>query len=186
MGSRPTTRDEDARLPEVSRRALIAGTPAAALASRKSAFARAIAATAPVGAVEAADDGDRRLKQWLALDRKVERYQDRWAQLEGYLVREHAWFRLSPDDRRAHPGGRELRDIDGAIDVLREKRDALLEALPDARVVSMESIVTRLAVVERLVWPEDHPEAHALIAGARQDLIALAGASAVSPDSARG
>lgn len=98
--------------------------------------------------------------------------------MEGYLVREHAWFRLSPDDRRAHPGGRELRDIDGCIDVLREKRDALLEALPDSRTVSLESIVTRLAVVERLVWPEDHPEAHALIAGARQDLITLAGASA--------
>ena len=168
-------------LPEISRRALIAGTPVAALATSKSVFAAAcppVAPVAPAAAVDAAGDGLRRLKQWLAFDRRIERYHERWAQLEGYLVREQAWFRLSPDDRRAHPGGRELRDIDGAINVLREKRDALLEALPDARVVSVESIVTRLAVVERLVWPEDHPEAHALIVGAREDLITLAGAAA--------
>ena len=164
-------------LPEISRRALIAGTPVAALATPKSVFA---AASPPIAsaAADAADDGVRRLKQWLALDRKIERYRDRWARLEGWLVRERAWFKLSPAEQRAHPGGRELQDIDGCIEVLTEKRDALLEALPDSRTVTLESIVTRLAVVERLVWPEDHPEAHALIAGAHQDLITLAGASA--------
>jgi len=38
---------------------------------------------------------------------------------------------------------------------------------------NVEAIVTRLAVVERLIWPEDHPEAHAMIARSRLDLIAL-------------
>jgi hypothetical protein len=71
------------------------------------------------------------------------------------------------------PGAKELRDIDGCLDVLFEQREALLESLPTSGAVSLESVIARLAVVERLIWPDDHPEAHALIAGARRDLIAI-------------
>jgi len=32
-------------------------------------------------------------------------------------------------------------------------------------------VVARLAVAERLIWRDDFPEAHAMIAGAREDLL---------------
>jgi len=38
---------------------------------------------------------------------------------------------------------------------------------------TLGAIIVKLAVVERLLWADEHPEAHALIAGAVQDLIAL-------------
>lgn len=164
MDSRRNTDVGGACLPEISRRTLIAGSPAAAVAWR-----------APPPATGSPDDGTRRLKHWLALNGKIERLQDRWARLENWLVQEHDWFELSSAEQQSLPWGRELRDIDGCIDVLMEKRDGLLPALPASRSVSVDSIFARLAVVERLIWPDDHPEAHALVAGVREDLIALFG-----------
>jgi len=102
----------------------------------------------------------------------LERLQTRWAKLETWLGKEHAWFQLSPAEQRALPWAKELRDIDGCLDLLFEQRDALLESLP-THGGGMDSVIAKLAVVERLIWSCDHPEAHALIAGARLDLIAM-------------
>lgn len=88
-------------------------------------------------------------------------------------MREHNWLGLSPTEQQALPWAQELRDIDGCLDVLFEQRDRLLASLPASGVASMDSAITRLAVVERLIWPVDHPAAYALITGVRQDLIAM-------------
>lgn len=53
-----------------------------------------------------------------------------------------------------------------------EQREALLERLP-TRSPNLTSVIARLAVVERLIWSHDHPEAYALITGCLQDLKAL-------------
>lgn len=66
-----------------------------------------------------------------------------------------------------------MRDIDGCLDLLFEQREALLETLPPQGATTLEAVAAKLAVVERLVEHDDHPEAHAMIAGARQDLLAL-------------
>lgn len=162
MDSRQSAGGGRARLSEISRRGLLGGTPVAALAGRAAPFG-----TAKQG------EGDRQLKRWLALDDRIGRLQARWARLEGWLVREHAWFELSPTERQALPWALELRDITGCLDVLCEQRADVLAALPSCGSVSLESIIARLTVVERLIWPGDHPEAHALVTGARQDLIAV-------------
>jgi len=95
-------------------------------------------------------------------------------------VREHDWLQLSPAEQQALPWAQELRDIDGCLDVLFERRERLLASLPASGVASMDSAIIRLAVVEHLILPDDHPEAHALVAGVRQDLVAMsAGAGAV-------
>lgn len=168
MGSRRKTGVEGVRLPELSRRAVIAGTSVAALgpANPAAAPARLPAASA------VSDEATRHCRRWLAVNARIERLQDRWARLEGWLVREHGWMQLGPAEQQALPWAKELRDIDGCLDVLFEQRDGLLGSMP-VNAVSLDSVITRLAVVERLIWPIDHPEAHALIAGARQDLIAL-------------
>jgi hypothetical protein len=103
---------------------------------------------------------------------RIERLQNRWAKLEAWLAREHDWLTLSPTEQQALPWSRELRDIDGCLDLLFEQREALLESLP-TRSANLTSVIARLAVVERLIWSHDHPEAYALITGCLQDLKAL-------------
>jgi len=112
--------------------------------------------------------------RWLTLDGEIERLQTRWAKLEDWLATRHAWFRLSAEERKATPWDSELRRIDARLDALVAQRNALLKALPVTGDADMESIITRLAVAERLIWPDDHPDAHALIKGSRQDLMRLA------------
>lgn len=172
MDSRRKTSGETVRLPELSRRALIAGTSVVAFGAAKAAAPAAIPSAV---ALAASDEGTRRCANWLAIDAKIDRLQTRWAKLETWLAREHGWFKLSPTERQALPWAKELRDIDGCLDVLFEKRDALLEGLPASGSVSLESVVARLAVAERLICRDDHPEGHALIAGARRDLVAMSG-----------
>jgi hypothetical protein len=121
------------------------------------------------------DEGTRRCSSWLAIDAKIARLQTRWGDLETWLAKKHNWFKLSPAEQQALPWAKELHDIDGCLDVLFEKREALLETIPTSGSTNLESVIARLAVVERLIWADEHPEAHALIAGCRRDLAALSG-----------
>jgi len=170
MHSRQKTGDEVVRLPKVTRRSVIAGTSVASLGGIKSASAMAVA-----------DEGAKTCARWLRLNAHIERLQARWARLEAWLVKEHSWGQLTSAERQALPGAQELRDIDGCLEVLFEKRDALLAAVPATGSLTLESVIAKLAVTERLIWPEDHPEAHALIAGSVQDLLALTGGGARAP-----
>jgi hypothetical protein len=165
MGSRQMTGGEDARLPEVSRRLLVVGAPAATV----------VALRAPATGTASPDERTRQLRRWLSLTKHIERLQNRWARLEGWLVREHDWLRLNPAEQQALPWAQELRDIDGCLDALFERRERLLATLPTSGVASLDSAIIRLAVVQRLIWPDDHPEAHALVADVRRDLIAMSG-----------
>ena len=165
MGSRRQTAGTAARLPELSRRAVIAGTSAAVLPAPNAAAPRPAAATI--------DDGAKPYRCWLYLNGKIERLQTRWAKLETWLVREHRWFELTPAEQQALPWAQELRDIDGCLDLLFEQREAVLATLLPQGATTLETVAAKLAVVERLVEHDDHPEAHAMIAGARQDLLTL-------------
>lgn len=170
MDSRQKAGDGNVRLPALSRRAVLAGTSIAAFSAATPGEAASIPS---IAAPVPSDEGTRRCANWLALNAKIERLQSRWARLESWLVREHAWLQISPVEQQALPWAKELSDIDGCLDVLFEQREALLQTLPSSGSTSLESIVARLAVVERLIWREEHPEVHALVTGARRDLIAL-------------
>lgn len=165
MGSRRQAEGEGVRLPALSRRAVIAGTSAAVLPAPK--LPEPTVATAAIG------EGAKPYRRWLYVNAKIERLQTRWAKLETWLVREHSWFQLTPAEQQALPWAQELRDIDGCLDLLFEQREALLETLPTHGSATLEAVAAKLEVVERLVERDDHPEAHAMIAGARQDLFAL-------------
>jgi hypothetical protein len=80
---------------------------------------------------------------------------------------------LSDAEQRVFAPAQELRDIDGMLELLFEQRETLLSVLPECGAASLEVVIARLAVVERLIYRDDHPEAHAMIAGAREDLLAL-------------
>lgn len=170
MGSCRKTSGGNVRLPELSRRAMIAGTSVAALGAAKPAAAVTIpSATSLLDS----DEGTRQCASWLAIDAKIARLQTRWAKLEGWLAREHRWLKLSPAEQQALPWAKELRDIDGCLDLLFEQREAALKSIPCSGSADLESVVAKLAVVERLIWREEHPEVHALITGARRDLTVM-------------
>ena len=98
MDSRRKAGVEGVRLPELSRRAVIAGTSVAAFGGAKPAAALAIP---PAAALTAPDEGTKRSVRWLAINAKIERLQTRWAKLEGWLGKEHAWYQLSPAEQQA-------------------------------------------------------------------------------------
>lgn len=171
MGSCRKTGVENVRLPELSRRAVIAGTSVAAFSAAKP--AAATSAIRPTAAMVASDEGIRRCASWLAIDAKIARLQTRWAKLETWLAKEHGWLKLSPAEQQALPWAKELRDVDGCLDLLFEQREAALKSIPSSGSADLESVIAKLAVVERLIWREEHPEVHALITGARRDLTAM-------------
>ena len=162
MGSRDRTLGGGPRLPAVSRRAVLAGATAAAPAAG--------AAAPRVPAAHAAADPMKPYRALLHIDAKISRLRRRWARLDAYLD-EHR----PPQPGAAPTGAQELRDIDGMLELLEEQRAALLEKLPARGATTLEEVIARLAVAERLIWTDDHLEAQAMIAGSRQDLIAWLG-----------
>lgn len=169
MGSRQQTEGERARLPQLSRRAMLVGTSAAASGA---------GASAPLGAgAHPFTDPTKLYKHWVALDREVERLLLRWGDVEGWLIGEHNWCRLSEAEQAVLPEAQVLREVDERLKRVMGARDSLLDKLPSRGATTLNAVAARLGVVERLLYREDHPEAHAMIVGSRRDLTAiLAGA----------
>ncbi len=83
------------------------------------------------------------------------------------------WYRLSPDQQAAIPEGARLAEIDGQLDLLEVEGQALLKAMRPRPAKSIEAVMANLAVAGRLIFVEDHPEAHGLIVRAVRDLAQL-------------
>lgn len=166
MGSRQQTGGAVARLPHLSRRAVLVGTTATTTAAALSGSSKPAVETL-------AADSAKPYERYLQIDARISRLQRRWGRLESYLADQHDWLRLSEVERPAVPGAQELRDIDGMLDLLFGQREKLLSELPVRGATSLEVVIARLAVAERLIWRDDFPEAHAMIAGAREDLSAM-------------
>lgn len=155
-------KDAAPRPPSVSRRTVLVGA-----AATPAAGAAAPLVTASSGAADPAKP----YKTLLYLDAKISRLRRRWARLDAYLSDQLQ--SLPAGGPKPLRGAQELRDIDGMIEVLSERRAAVLETLPAKGAATLEELIARLAVVERLLWNEDHLEAQALITGTRQDLVSL-------------
>ncbi len=167
MGSRQQTEGEGARLPALSRRAMLVGTSAAAAASSANATAR----LAPVPGQIA--DPMTLYEHWVSLDCDVEHLLLRWGHVEGWLMQQYDWHQLSEAEQAALPEGQVLRDIDERLKRVMGERDALLDRLPRRGAKTLEAVAARLAVVARLFYRDDHPEAHAMIVGSQRDLHAI-------------
>ena len=167
MGSRQQTEGEGARLPALSRRAMLVGTSAAAAASGAN-------AAAPLRVQPPASiDPTKLYKHWVSLDMEVERLLERWGDVEAWLADEHGWLRLNKAEQAALPEGQVLRDVDARLEDLFAERDGLLERLPTQGARTLDVIAARLWVAERLFYRDDHPELHAMIVGSRRDLCAI-------------
>jgi hypothetical protein len=112
-------------------------------------------------------------RKWHAVEGERTRLMLLWGDIEGRLIKEHDWHRLSADEKRALPAGRQLSEIDARLEVLFEEGGALLKALPSSPALSVEAIIANLRVVERLIFDEDQPVVHGLLLRSIRDLAAL-------------
>ena len=110
---------------------------------------------------------------WLAKNAESERLQVRWSRLEDHLVRDHRWHRLTERERCNLPAAQELFDIDERLDILRAERDALLTRLPTLQASNRTGLAAKLAVAAMVVSPDDHEDAHTLIASILHDLQSI-------------
>lgn len=160
MDSRRKAESADVRAPQLSRRAVLAVGSAAPFVAG--------------GTVAADTDPSVTIcHRWLAIDAKQRRLQLEWGTLEGWLIIKRSWYRLSPDQQAAIPEGARLTEIDARLDVLEVEGHALLKAMRPKPAKSIEAVVANLAVAARLIFVEDHPEAHGLITRVVRDLAAF-------------
>ena len=160
MDSRRRAESADVRARQLSRRAVLAVGSAAPFEA-----GRTVAAdTDPSVAI---------CHRWLAIDAEQRRLQLEWGTLEGWLITKRKWFKLTSDQRAAVPEGARLAEIDARLDVLEVEGHALLKAMRPKPAKSIEAVVANLSVAARLIFVEDHPEAHGLITRAVRDLAAF-------------
>ncbi|WP_241736044.1 hypothetical protein [Caulobacter sp. RHG1] len=114
-------------------------------------------------------------RRWLTIDAEQRRLQLEWGTLEGRLMTKHNWYQLSQDQQAAIPEGARLAEIDARLDVLEVEGHALLKAMRPKPAKSIEAVVANLSVAARLIFVEDHPEAHGLSTRAVRDLAAFSG-----------
>jgi len=111
--------------------------------------------------------------RWLAIDAEQRRLQLEWGTLEGWLMTKRNWYQLTPDQQAAIPEGARLAEIDARLDVLEVEGHALLKAMRPKPAKRIEAVIANLSVAARLIFVEDHPEAHGLITRAVRDLAAF-------------
>lgn len=161
MDSRHKAESPDVRARQLSRRSVLSGGSAAPFVTG--------------AAVGDTDPAVARCAQWLAIDAEQRRLQLEWGKLEGQLMIKHNWYKLSPEQQAEIPEGGRLPEIDARLDVLEVEGHALLKAMRPKPAKCVEAVIANLSVAARLIFVEDHPEAHGLITRAVRDLAAFSG-----------
>ncbi|MGR4862243.1 hypothetical protein [Caulobacter sp. LARHSG274] len=141
----------------ISRRALMGATTAAPVVANTRGIAEA-------------DDLIVRCASFVAIDIRTSRLVRRWGDLESEAFKLPGWFKLSKEEQLALPQGQEMAEIDRMLSNLFEQREKLLAELPKVAANDPTGVAAKIAVAARAVDPEDHEEAHHLIAGAARDL----------------
>lgn len=111
--------------------------------------------------------------QWRDLDREAERLVHAWQRLETKLFQLHDWPKLSEAEQRALPAAAPLYAIDARLASVDAQRDLLLASIRRTAAFDLAGVEAKLEVLERIVYREDHPEAHALIRSTRRDVAKL-------------
>ena len=149
--------EDKAEKASVSRRALIGAAAATPVLGRAARAAEA-------------DDLVVRCASFTAIDIRIGRLVRRWGDLESEAFSLPGWFDLSKEEQLALPQGHEMAEIDRMLSSLFDQRWKLLAELPDVPATDPTGVAAKIAVAARAVDPEDHEEAHNLIAGAARDL----------------
>ena len=161
MDSRPKAESADVRARQPSRRFVLAGGSAAPFVTG--------------AAAGSTDPAVARCARWLAIDAEQRRLQLEWGTLEGWLITNRSWYKLTPAKQAEIPEGARLAEIDARLDVLEVEGHALLKAMRPKPARSIEAVIANLSVAAHLIFVEAPPEAHGLITRAVRDLPAFSG-----------
>ncbi|MDB5580648.1 MAG: hypothetical protein JWR80_5824 [Bradyrhizobium sp.] len=179
MGSRRKTGGAGARLPELSRRAVLGAASASPLSGGLARASKAAAATAnpldPATTVyprSPVSEVTTRCDEWLALDAKIDSLSLRWSHLETVLVREKNWSEMLPDEREALPPSEEMAAIDEQLHGLFEQRRRRLDALPGLVSRDVRAVASKLAVAVR-VMRHERADGFEVIESATRELRSL-------------
>ncbi|WP_133244875.1 hypothetical protein [Caulobacter radicis] len=162
MGSRRKTGGDRARLPDLTRRTVMGAAAAAPVAVSTGA-----SASLP------ADSALMRFGTFVALDLRICRLVNRWADLESDVFQNHNWLNLTEEQQLALPQGQEMARIDAMLPDLFRQRHELTEALPKVAAATPTEIAAKVTAAARLVDPEDNEPANLLLTGAVRDLAAM-------------
>lgn len=142
MGQRRKAGD-GARLPEISRRAVIgaAGLP--------------LAGPVRGSPAPSADDIPAQCAAVVRLEGLIDRSSSRWTDLEKVAINEFDYFNLSDADRLAFPTGREMAVVDAACKRLHQAREAALTPLEKAKPRSVYDAVALLSIAYHILKFEE-------------------------------
>lgn len=160
MGSRRKTGGAVARLPQLSRRAVLGGASATSVLSGQ---AGAIGPDPTIAACE----------KWLAIEAERNRLTLAWGRCETLLFNKCRRQNISAPRQSDTPEAHKLEEIGARLEALDLESDALLKGLPTRRATSAAAVIANLSVAAALIYPDDHPEAHGLIVRAVRDLETL-------------
>jgi len=146
----------------LSRRTVVGVASAAALTSGSNAGARD------------ADEARETCLRYVEMEDQVLSLLDEWPTLESRLAREYPDFLGRPIEQQAlFPGGARFLEIERELDRLDIEREKLLPVVLKLKCKTPDAVIAKLMVVERLIQPDDHPEAHKLVADSVADLHRL-------------
>ena len=160
MGSRRKTGGAVARLPELSRPAVLVGASATPVLAGQA----GAAGTDPTIAA---------CEKWLAVEAERNRLSRAWGRCEVLLFDKCNRQNLSAARQSDMPEARKLEEMGAQLEALDLESDVLLKALPTRRATSAAAVIANLSVAAALLYPDDHPEAHGLIVRAVRDLKTL-------------
>lgn len=121
-------------------------------------------------------------QDWIRLDKEHDALTRRWQELETHLVRARNWFKLSDAERQLVPEAVEMRAISKNLGALFASRSDLFTRLPQMKAASLQGVCAKLKVAAASIFPDENPEAHALLQNTLMDLQTLLETGAHLPE----
>lgn len=112
-------------------------------------------------------------QRWREFDCEARDLVRKWQRIESHLFRYHGWPGLTEAEQLRLPAAEPLFAIDRRLAIVDAQRDMLLPAIRRTNARDFAEVEAKLQVLERIVYREDHPEAHALIRSTRRDIANL-------------
>lgn len=112
--------------------------------------------------------------RYASLEDRVQALVEEWPRLESQIIARYPDFlRLSEDERALIPEAGRFQEIQTELDRLDEERERLLPVVLQSQPKTPAAVMAKLRVAQRLVHPDDHPEANRLIGDSIKDLDRL-------------
>ncbi len=148
-------------MPQPNRRALIAGTSAALWAT-----------SAATGECAVEEEVRETCLRYVAMEDRVLSLLNEWPTLESRLAKTYPNFLGLPLEAQAQfPSGHRFLEIQDELDVaFRLHHDRQEFVPPDVQHRTAGAVIAKLMVVTKLIQPDDHREAHKLVADSVNDL----------------